>query len=407
MPALLTYLPCTGSAFGGRCLMIAIIGMLAGYSCLPGSWLHDPWLILSSLVCARFLSFPVSRSFWPVWTFLGWMTLRSVFSAGNEWALGLAGVSLLVLALMLFSRTAQNPSMMASVGVWTGHLTALAALISIGWHLRQWGVNFEDHRLQNLLVYGGLNPVCTGLLFGFSGLWLCALPLSRFTTLSALILMTAAFCSGSRGAMLSLLVGHGVLLAAHGLRRGWRPLLVLAVSALLFSLSGMAVERPPEAAASSATGISQPWERAIHRPNDGRRAIYVAGWRSIETSLDGWIGIGEWSTKDRWKRFLPSDPWGLSGHLHSVFLATLVHGGVIGLGLLLALIGHAARHAWARLREGDALWPCLFSYGLMALVFDGESLGYLLTLPRFETPLFWLPVMQLLTSRAALMDRPA
>jgi hypothetical protein len=100
MPALLTYLPCTGSAFGGRCLMIAIIGMLAGYSCLPGSWLHDPWLILSSLVCARFLSFPVSRSFWPVWTFLGWMTLRSVFSAGNEWALGLAGVSLLVLALM-------------------------------------------------------------------------------------------------------------------------------------------------------------------------------------------------------------------------------------------------------------------------------------------------------------------
>ena len=40
-------------------------------------------------------------------------------------------------------------------------------------------------------------------------------------------------------------------------------------------------------------------------------------------------------------------------------------------------------------------------------VFDGESLGYLLTLPRFETLLFWLPVMQLLTSRAAPMDHPA
>ncbi len=399
---MLTYLPCSNSAFGGRCLKMAIIGLLAGYSCLPGPWLHDPWLILSSLVCVRFLSFPVSRSFWPVGAFLGWMTLRSVFAAGHELGSGLAGVGLLVLALMLFVGAAQRPSLMAFIGVWTGHLTALAALISIGWHLRQWGVNFEDCRLHNLLVYGGLNPVCTGLLFGFYGLWLCALPLSRYTMLSALILTTAAFCSGSRGAMLSLLAGHGVLLAVHGFRRGWRPLLVLAVSALLFSLSGMAVERSPEAAASSASGISQPWERAIHRQNDGRKAIYAAGWRSIETTRDGWIGIGQWGTKDRWKRFLPADPWNLSGHLHSVFLATLVHGGVIGLGLLLVLIGHAARRAWARLREGDALWPCLFGYGLMALVFDGESLGSLLTLPRFETPLFWLPVMQLFVRSASL-----
>lgn len=404
MPALLTYLPCTGSAFGGRCLMIAIIGVLAGYSCLPNPWYHDGWLILSSMVCVRFLSFPVSRTFWPVGAFLGWMTLRSVFSAGNELAGGLAGVGLLLLALMLFSKAAQRPSLMASIGIWTGHLTALAALISIGWHLRQWGVNFEDYRLQNLLVYGGLNPVCTGLLFGFSGLWLCALPLSRFTMLSALILTTAAFCSGSRGAMLSLLAGHLVLLAAHGFRRGWRPLLVLAVSALLFSFSGMVVERPPEAVASSAMGISQPWERAIHRPNDGRKAIYAAGWRSMETTRDTWIGIGQWGTKDRWKRFLPADPWNLSGHLHSVFVATIVHGGVIGLGLLLVLVGHAASRAWAMLRKGDALWPCLFAYGLMALVFDGESLGYLLTLPRFETPLFWLPVTQLLVRTASLEE---
>lgn len=407
MPALLTYLPCTSSAFGGRCLMIAIIGVLAGYSCLPNPWFHNGWLILSSLVCARFLGFPVSRCFWPVGAFLGWMTLRSVFSAGSELGAGLEGVGLLLLAMMLFARAAQRPSWMTSVGVWTGHLTALAALISIGWHLRQFGVNFEDHRLENLLVYGGLNPVCTGLLFGFSGLWLCALPLSRFTTLSALILTTAAFGSGSRGAMLSLLVGHGVLLAVHGLRRGWRPLGVLAVSALLFSFSGLAVKRPSAAVASSGAGIYQPWTRAINRPTGGRKVIYAAGWRSMEKTRESWIGIGQWGTKDRWKRFLPPDPSNLSGHLHSVFVATFVHGGVIGLGLLLVLLGHTASRSWARLREGDALWPCLFAYGLMALVFDGESLGYLLTLPRFETLLFWLPVMQLLTSRADPMDHPA
>jgi O-antigen ligase len=225
------------------------------------------------------------------------------------------------------------------------------------------------------------------------------MPLTRLTALSSLVLTTAAFCSGSRGAMLSLLAGHVVLLAARGLKHGWKPFLILVASGALFSLSGTLVKRP-EATPVAVPAISQPIARAIARPTEGRMGIYEAGWRSLETPLDHLIGIGQWGTKHRWKQHLPHDPWNLSGHLHSAFFATYVHGGLIGAALLLVLITRLAVQAWHRLRGRDATWTVLLVYGMAALVFDGESFGSFLTLPRFETLLFWLPATVLLTSEA-------
>jgi O-antigen ligase len=382
-----------------RLLILVLVGVLAGYSCLPNAWFHTAWLALGGLMCARRLELPPFRAFWPAWAFLGWMTLRSVFSASAGLGEGLPGLALLMLALLLFFNAARNSKVMRLTAVWTGHLSALAAVISLGWHLRQFGTNFEDYRLQNLLVHGGLNAVCTGLIFGFCGLWLCVMPLTRLTALSSLVLTTAAFCSGSRGAMLSLLAGHVVLLAVRGLKGGWRPVLILLTAGGLFSLSGVLVKRP-EATPAAGHSISQPMTRAITRPTEGRMDIYKAGWSSLDTPLDHVIGIGQWGTQERWKQHLPPDPSNLCGHLHSAFLATYVHGGLIGAALLLVLITRLAGRAWHRLRSGDPAWPVMLAAGMAALVFDGESFGTLLTLPRFETLLFWLPAAALLTDEA-------
>lgn len=382
-----------------RLLIIVLVGVLAGYSCLPNPWFHNAWLVLGGLVCARRLLMPPWQAFLPAWAFLGWMTLRSVFSATDGLMEGLHGLALLLLVLMLFFNGARNSKVMHLTGVWTGYLSAVAAVISLVWHLKRFGTNFEDYRLSNLLVYGGLNPVCTGLLFGFCGLWLGAIPLTRLTALSSLVLTTAAFCSGSRGAMLSLLAGHLVLLAARGFKQGWKPFFILVAAGALFSLSGTLVKRP-ETTPVAGHSISQPMARVIARPTEGRMGIYEAGWRSLETPVDHLIGIGQWGTKHRWKQHLPPDPWNLSGHLHSAFFATYVHGGIIGAGLLLVLMTRLTVLAWHRLRVRDATWPALLVYGVAALVFDGESFSSLLTLPRFETLLFWLPATVLLTNEA-------
>lgn len=382
-----------------RLLIIVLVGVLAGYSCLPNPWFHNAWLVLGGLLCARRLHLQPLRAFWPAWAFLGWMALRSVFSASSGLLEGLHGLALLMLALLLFFNGARSRTVMRVTGMWTGHLSALAAVISLVWHLQRFGTNFEDYRLQNLLVYGGLNAVCTGILFGFGGLWLCAMPLTRLTALSSLVLTTGAFCSGSRGAMLSLLVGHLVLLTVRGLKQGWRPILILVAAGSLFSLSGTFVKRP-QAMPAGASAISQPMARVIARPNEGRLGIYGAGWRTLETPIDHLIGIGQWGTQQRWKQFLPPDPWNLSGHLHSAFFATYVHGGLIGAALLLVLMTRLAGRAWSRVRAGEPAWPALLAFGIMALMFDGESLGSLLTLPRFETLLFWLPATALLTDEA-------
>jgi hypothetical protein len=355
--------------------------------------------VLGVLVSARQLHVPPLHAFWPVWSFLGWMSLRSVYSASEGLLEGLLGLALLLLTLLLFFNGARNSPLMRQAGVWTGHLSALAAAISLVWHLHRFGTNFEDYRLQNLLVYGGLNPVCTGILFGFCGLWLCAMPLTRLTALSSLVLTTAAFCSASRGAMLSLLAGHLVLLAVRGLKQGWRPFLILVAAGSLFSLSGTLVKRP-QAMPAGASAISQPVARLIARPNEGRLEIYEAGWRSLESPLDHVIGIGQWGSKQRWQQFLPLDPWNLCGHLHSAFFATYVQGGLIGAALLLMLMTRLAVRAWCRVSAREPEWAALLAYGITALVFDGESLASLLTLPRFETLIFWLPAVCLLTDEA-------
>jgi O-antigen ligase len=78
-------------------------------------------------------------------------------------------------------------------------------------------------------------------------------------------------------------------------------------------------------------------------------------------------------------------------HAHSIFVSTLFHGGAVGLGLLIGLIGLALGAAWrAWRRSGDSLALPLLSAGLVCLAVDGHRV---VGNPHLSVYLlFWFPV---------------
>lgn len=377
-------------------LFITLTGFLAGHAVLPNKWFHAGWLLIGGLSCLGGLRMPTWRIFMPGWLYLGWMTLRSLLPFSFECAAGLAGVALLILALVLIMNCAD---IMNRCAQWTGHISAVAAVISLAWHVYQNGVNFTDYRLMNPLVHGGLNSVCTGMIFGFASLWLSTLPLTRWTSFSALLLGTAAFCSGSRGVMLALLAGHTVRHVIQGWQCGWKATVVLLMAFTVYlSTAWLTPARVLVQTGSSSSSVeaTSPLHRAITRPNEGRKAIYRAGLSALDTPAKHLFGIGQWGTQSQWRNRLDAGFIELKGHLHSVFLATYVHGGVVGAALLIVLIVHLLHSARVVARIGNASPPSLLAFGIIALLFDGESLAFFLTLPRFETLIFWMPAASLL-----------
>ncbi|HEY1051002.1 MAG TPA: hypothetical protein VGE39_14630, partial [Prosthecobacter sp.] len=219
----------------------AVAGYLAGFSVLPNDWWHLGWLTVVGVIALGFLDGPSrwlrrpSTAAVPLLVaYLLWMTLRSCCSdafafghAPSETFRGVFGSSLLVLLCVQLWKVARDTRMLRFVGWTTGLAAAFAALVSMAvWYLVLPGP-MAGERLQNLLVHRGLNPICTGLIFGFSGVWLLALAESarggvarRLAWSLAIVLHLAAFFTGSRGVMLALLCGHSALLLARGWRRG-------------------------------------------------------------------------------------------------------------------------------------------------------------------------------------------
>lgn len=196
--------------------------------------------------------------------------------------------------------------------------------------------------------------------------------------------------------MLALLASHAVLLLIRGWRKGWRPPLVLVAAFVLYSMTGLFTPAPAEKPATAPVAVAGPIGKALTRPYDGRLSIYQAGWSSLDTPCRKVVGIGQWGTHGQWQQRLASSCMELQGHLHGAFFATYVHGGLIGAGLLLLVMIRVILRAVSCAKTKDARWPALLTFGITALLFDGESLAHLLTLPRFETLLFWLPATMLL-----------
>lgn len=397
-------------------LQIAVAGFVAGHACLPNIWLHLGWLLLAGLVAINWLSWTPCLKHWrkdvgclSAGTFLIWMTARSCLAVAclrnhseGEVLRGIVGVLLLVMFTALVWQLAQDEEALHFMGRVMGMAGAFSAFVSVILCYFVLEGHHTGERLTNLLVHGGLNPVCTGLTFGLAAVWLASLVEKESATATRRVLWVAvvllhlsAFLTGSRGAMLAMLCGHAALWIARGWRRGSVTACVFIVTGTIYFTSApllarIAQWRSATEAVSTTHGITHHLYAAVERGDNGRIDIYRAGWHAINHF---WCGTGQWGVRDVWQCELQAKgDITMMSHLHSAFLATFVHGGVIGAGLLVVLLSIGVRRACRLAQQGDATWIALLAFGCGGLLFDGESLTSLATAPRFEGLLFWLPL---------------
>ena len=420
------------SVDGTRAAQIAVAGFVAGHSFLPNHWLHLGWLLIAGAWALAWTDWASWIKRWQacagaraVVHFLAWMLIRSCVQipfmaerAPDEVISGILGMLLLVMFCLLLWQQANNSDFLHSMGWMAGLTSALAALISIVLCYLVLPQHQAGERLMNLLVHGGLNPVCTGLIFGFSAVWLAALmegraiPLPRWLGWSTVgLLHFAAFLSGSRGAMLALACGHLVLLLTRGWRRGGAAACVFVITAALYFTSAPLFARiqhwresaPLVAVMAAPHHVTHPFQKVMERGDNSRLEIYRAGWHAVDNV---WMGAGQWGVRGLWQCELQSKTSiMMMSHLHSVFFATFVHGGIIGAALLLVVLARGIQCAHRLARTGDATWISLLAFGCGGLLFDGESLTSLATAPRFEGLLFWLPLIVALARASSTAPR--
>jgi len=135
----------------------------------------------------------------------------------------------------------------------------------------------------------------------------------------------------------------------------------------------------------------------VYRGDAGRVFIY----RTLLERMDGrWpVGVGLAARDDvQFPEGSPDFPRGFEmPHSHSAFVATLYHGGVVGLTLLLAIVAVAGRRAWRIARErGDPTGLVLLLFGVVCLLPDGNRLA---SNPHLSSWLiFWLPVAWIISA---------
>ena len=356
------------------------------------------------------------RLLWSVAHFLCWMTLRSfltglptTFEGRREMCGWLFGVLMLGAFGVLVWIAAARPGNMRLPALVVGFSAAFAGALSIIVFYGILPTHMVGERLQNWFVYGGLNAVSTGLTLGFAGLWLATrwetLPvrLKRPVLAAMIVIHTAVLFTRCRGALAALAVGYLALLVCRGWRRTRFVLFVIVGVTVLFQTSAPVVSwlaeqkwqwtHPVAVIDQNVVGFaetySNPAQELVVRKDSGRFTIYRAAWQSLQGVQWHMFGLGEWGTDSLWRSRLPSSP----EHMHSALLATYVHGGWVGCGLLLMVLflGFQRAASLAK-RVGDDQWLILLIYGCASVTFDGQTFTSLASVPQFESLLVWLPL---------------
>lgn len=187
--------------------------------------------------------------------------------------------------------------------------------------------------------------------------------------------------SWSRGALLGLVAGLGLVVLALG-RRAWMPLAALALALALVGpgalsiLPGDLLGRVTE----TVTYVNMPDLTAIEITDANfavieRAAHWLAAWRMFSTRPWTGVGTGQYATVypsvalPRW-----TDPL---GHAHNYYLNILAEGGLLGLGAYLAFVGVALAGAWRAVR-GSAGWARGLAIGALGMM------GHLLAHSAFD-----------------------
>lgn len=395
---------------------------------LAGTYVFfSQWTVWKGLavITAVLLATGLPWTMWQVWSssafargallWVFWMLGSSLLTAGTAgaqpWLWGATGLLLWQVMLHQTGRDARRTRWLGLAVVTAATVSALVSIVEAvwfdpGWH---WGL-----RLGNRMVYGGWNQVCSGVTFAFAAVWALCLELEGkqgrregaaaesklgrwLLVLAHVVLVFTALASLSRGALLVLLAGHGVgLLLAW--RSTWFALLRFLLVAVLFHLllPGLAepnAQSPPETEVSRRFPRridSNPWREWTKRGSTGRLAMYQAVAQTLQEGGAGRLafGAGLWSPPALWNEKLPERE--RAPHPHSVLVATALHGGAAGLIGLLVVGALGLATAWRAARQAG--WPVgliLVAAGAAGVVFDGQSLASLDTLPRFEPLLLW------------------
>jgi hypothetical protein len=407
-----------------RLAALSSIGFLLGYFAMHNQWVQVAWVGLWTAA----------------WFWAGGFQDFLECLRQDRWFMGLAGLMLLMLArssllespgltmqmlwrgwlgaglLALVLMTLWSVGRMPRAMVWLGvPLVGVAVLTALGSILVFYLLDADavfGVRLRNWFIYGGWNSVCTGMTFGFAAVWASHAwrksppGEEKWVWLAAAVmLILTTLLTMSRGALLAMVAAHTVWVLVRGWRAALKPMLLLAGCILLFQVSAPLISSLATRDVSEKLGISHtevttemladgvvaanPAARVLERADNGRFAIYAAAFSSMTTWQDWLFGKGLWSENDFWSCSLDWYP----EHLHSIFMDAFVRGGLSGLAGLLLIIGWALRRALHLAFAGEELWLVLAAFGITGLIFDGDSAFSLLTLPRFETLLLWVPLV--------------
>ncbi len=177
------------------------------------------------------------------------------------------------------------------------------------------------------------------------------------------LLGTAVFLTASRGGWLMLAVAGPLVLAGRKPRFALQTLglLALCIGLGYVCLKVKLKHSPPTAQVASAA-MANHGSALVKRGNAGRFEIYQLVWKELESGRLCGQGLGA-----------VGGPVGPLEHEHSVYMATLRGGGVIGLAGHLLVIGSAAWAAFGLMRRG-LRWPAvLLATVLSGLLFDRST----------------------------------
>ena len=381
-----------------RLLWLALGSLVAGFYVLPfGEAQHTLFVLLAALALLPGLTWTKIQALattittrvltlglvmWLVLT-LGlwreaepgwWPPLRAVLNA-----------PLLLLFFMVAQRACRQGTSAAQALLKAVVMAAVLSVIVSVFKVGSWQ-GLVDARFQNWMVYtDGLNPVLTGLSYGFAAIASLCLARQAAATagfrlwwLAALLLMIAAFFTHSRCAMLGMIAGTGVLFATTTGWRRWAMAGPLLAGVALFAVC----------APTSVDGAG-PMEELVLRGDTGRHIIYSAIWCRMQDAFSFTFGHGLFAAEA-----LPEDEAGsMAFHAHSMYVATFYHGGVLGLLFLLVVLFIGLQRAWACFEaQRDPVWLALLLFGMAGLMFDGSMPLRLMTTTRIEPLLVLFPL---------------
>jgi O-antigen ligase len=196
------------------------------------------------------------------------------------------------------------------------------------------------------------------------------------TAAVATALLVGLLMSWSRGALLGLAVGAGLVLLALGRRLRWLLLLLAVLLALWWpELAAVApqgtLERLTDLTGLIGRDLTTVEITDANFANVERLAHWVAGWRMF--TRQPWLGVGtgQYATVypqvavPRWQEAM--------GHAHNYYLNVLAESGLVGLAAYLAVVGAALVAAW-RGAQRQSGWSR--GLGLAALGMVGHLVGH-------------------------------